>query len=507
MNVLSKKNSFWRLLVVLVLFSSWSFIRADDDAHADAHADDFIIDIDQQIDEYEKMFKQPCDPDNNTPPNPDNVLMALAVIKSPLWKHTMAPVGRDILYLLPHKITALEYGGIACNLFFNMTNRMQVDAGNLLQVEGAIDQELLNSFLEIYFQNASPEDISGLIPLFKKMTIQERKGGLLVQGGFNRGPFTIQVNTSLQFSERNFWLDKQDQQDVKELIQRITGQEGALFDEREGYRIKYGMGDTRVKFGVNTINMTSIQMDVGLETILPTSRFSHTHQLKSKLGNIENVDELQDSAVSILKSVRDYLIDPRLGGGNFGVGCYLESKIGLFHDVVQMWMRLSYDKFSSRREDRLIMFKQVLQPSDIKGAMDSKNPAFKTEFIENFLMQYVFPPSFNVTVQPGGVLNFVTSMSVDFSKRWRYALGYDFYAQQQEHIRKIHKTCVSFQDLRIEDAESDSASQHKIFSELMYYLKKRDYADMSIGLGGDVTIASKGIGRDWTVYFKFAASF
>lgn len=502
MNVLSKKYNFLRLKLSLIILCFTIGFALGDVEH---HPEDFFIDGDQ-LEEYEKSLDQMTRVTGD--PDLDQVIIALSVLKNPLWRHTKAPVGRDILYLLPHKITALEYGGVACNLFFNMTDRMQVDAGNLLQLEQAIDQTYLDQLLQVYFENATSADISGLIPLFKKMTIQERKGGLFLQGGLNPGAFTIQCNTSLQFSERNFWLDKKDQQEVKELIQRITGQEGALFDEREGYRIKYGMGDTRVKLGINTINMTSFQMDVGLETILPTSRFSHTPQLKSNLGNIEDIDELQESAVTILKSVRDYLIDPRLGNGFYGLGCYMEGKIGLFHDLMQMWVRLSYDKFFAGKQDRLIMVKATLPPIDL-GTINTEYPDAdsKRQFIKNFLMQYVFPPSFKVTVDPGGVFNFVTSVSLDFSNRWRYALGYDFYAQQGEHIRKVHNSSICVQDLRVEDSESASASQHKILSELMYYLKKREYTDMSIGAGGDMTVASRGIGQDWTVYLKFAASF
>jgi hypothetical protein len=39
------------------------------------------------------------------------------------------------------------------------------------------------------------------------------------------------------------------------------------------------------------------------------------------------------------------------------------------------------------------------------------------------------------------------------------------------------------------------------------YVKKRKRIDWGIGLGGDKTLASKGIGEDWTVYLKAVASF
>jgi len=505
MNVfLSKKYKFLKIIVLVTVCFWGASLQANNQANTieDVQDDafgDFIINLDDVPDIR-------CDLANTTPPDLGQVLLALTLIKCPLWQHTKAPVGRDILYLLPYKITALEYGGFACNLFFNMTNKMQVDAGNLLQIESAIDQQQLLNFLEVYFENASPSDISGLIPLFKKMTIQERKGGLFFQGGLTRGPCTIQINTSLQAAERNFWVNKRDQQDIRTLIQNITGQQDAAFDDSEGLRVRYGMGDTRLKLGINTINVTSLQLDFGIESILPTSRFSHTPKLKSNVGPVNTVADLQNSAVSILRSVRDYLLSPNLGIGHYAVGCYMESKMGIFHDTAQWWMRLSYDKFFPGKESRLIMVKPTvcpLTPEEAGKIPDDK----QSEFIEKFLMQYVFPPSFKVEVDPGGIFNFVTSLSVDFSRCWCYAIGYDFYAQQEEQITKICSSMFSPADLRVNLAESVSARQHKIFTELMYYLKKQDYADMSIGAGGDLTVASAGIGRDWTVYLKFAASF
>jgi len=522
MNVLSKKYNFLKIIEIVTFCLVFTCCAHAQDVKSaagsagiqdihqeidqgtdqeDTSFDDFIIDFDhvKQEEEDLKLSMMTRNPDL------DHIILALNLIKSPLWRHTKAPVGRDILYLLPHKITALEHGGIACNLFFNMTNRMQVDAGNLIQIE-SINQELLQTLLNAFFENIPARDILGLIPIFRQMTIQERKGGLLLQGGFNRGPFTIQFNTSLQFSERNFWLDKKAQQEIRDLVERITNTKEAAFDDSEGYRIKYGMGDTRIKLGVNTINATSFQMDVGIESIIPTSCFSHTPKLKSTLGKVESIDDLQKSAIGVLRNVRDFLLDPHLGNnGHFGVGCYVESKVGLFHDFAQLWMRLSYDRFFAGKENRLIMVKPTLTIAD--APPNTAPVGAKSEFIKNFLMQYVFPPAFRVTVQPGGVLNFVTSVSFDFSRRWRYALGYDFYAQQRESIRTVHSSLFYPADLQIELAESVSARQHKIFTELMYYLKKREYADMSFGAGGDMTVASTGIGQDWTVYLKFAASF
>jgi len=62
-------------------------------------------------------------------------------------------------------------------------------------------------------------------------------------------------------------------------------------------------------------------------------------------------------------------------------------------------------------------------------------------------------------------------------------------------------------DLRIEDAEDKSNEQHKFFTEFSYTLKQGPHSEMRLGLGGDVTLASRNIGKDWTAYAQFDLSF
>jgi hypothetical protein len=123
----------------------------------------------------------------------------------------------------------------------------------------------------------------------------------------------------------------------------------------------------------------------------------------------------------------------------------------------------------------------------------------------DFVKQYLFPSSYLTTVYPGGVFNGVLAASTDI-KKMRLSLGYDFYLQQSEKIKKIHNTNVTLEQLRVEDAQAPLVYQHKVFAEALY-LKKFKRCNMAWGLGGDVTVASSGIGKDWTAYAKLTASF
>ena len=240
-------------------------------------------------------------------------------ITQPLFKNTKAPAGRDILYLLPHKITAVEFGGYALNFFFNMTDQMKVTAADLFNF---VAQDKLVEFISGFIEGANEQEFEQLLPLFKKITLQERKSGVLLQSGFIKGPFTIQLNTSVQLGARNFWLNPSDADAIKEVFSE-AGFADTEFDEHELYKIRVGMGDTRVKIGLNTINMTSFQTDIGFESILPTSRLSYTPGLQIGLSqtafNPDEEEDLARSGLAAMRGVRDHLLNPRLGNdGHFG---------------------------------------------------------------------------------------------------------------------------------------------------------------------------------------------
>ena len=460
-----------------------------------------------QLDDYEKTHVSDFSLTRG-PHDPKIIALALQTIKEPFWKNTKAPAGRDILYLLPHKITAVEYGGVACNLFFNMTNHMETNIKNLFELEATLKQEeflaLISEFLSSDMQ---PWEIDQLLPLFDKINIQERKAGLLFQSAFIKGPLTVQLNTSIQLSERNFWLNESDLDELKELLKNKFNTEGS-FDMKELYKLRIGMGDTRLKIGLNTINAPSFQLDVGIESFIPTSRASYTPKVRTTNPTSFNGDLLQESFIPMIKGVRDYLINPTIGIGHWGLGAYIESKADIFHDLIQLWTRFSYNMFFERTEDRLFMYNQTLKPEDLKLITSGqiKDPTAADKMLIDYVRQYIYPSAFSSNIKPGDVANIIFAISIDLPKHNRWAVGYDFYAQREEAINGLNNTSASLQELKVEESQSPLVQQHKIFTEFLH-TKPQKYGNLAYGLGGDLTVASKGIGEDWTVYFKFVASY
>lgn len=418
-------------------------------------------------------------------------------ISKPLWQRTAAPHGRDMLYHLPHKIATIEYGGAAASLFFNMTDKMNVTAQSLLDFE-AVDTSKLNDLISLVGLNISNDDFSSLIPLFKKIRIQERKSGSLFQYGFTRGPWNIQLHSSLQISARNFFISKKDQQAIEAIFPNRQ------VEDKEFYIISYGAGDTRLKIGLNTVNATNLKLDVGVETIFPTSRFSSQPNPQPFTFDANQIETLQENGVTFLRGLRDFMLTSQLGnGGYFGFGNYAESKIDIFNELASLRFRVSYDKLFPADTVRLFMYKQT-RASIADFAYVGGGPS-EEELLNQIIQQFVLPTPFRVHVHPGSIFNAIVSISTQ-TKHWDFALGYDFYAQQRERITQIYNTTITLQDLDIEGAERIAAFQHKIFSEATYR-KKYKNSEFGVGLGGDVTVLSRGLGYDWTTYLKIFTSF
>ena len=429
----------------------------------------------------------------------------------PIWQNTKAPEGRDILYHIPYKIAAIEYGGIAGNLFFNMTNRMNTSSSSLMGGLQGEQLENLKDVLELFVGDLigqeSQKVLSSVVPVLGKITIQERRLGALIQGGFVKGPFSVQLHTSLQVAERNFYISKKNQKIVRDAFSEYD--QGGEFDQNELIYWRFGMGDTRLKIGMNTLNLTDFQNDFGFECIIPTSQLSHSPKIDINPGGIfddTSNEALQKSITNVLKGMRDYLIDPSLGnGGHFAFGCYMESKADLFHRLLQLWMRVSYDKLFPGDEYRLFMYKVTVTPTDLQNVVKTADVDKVRPVLKSFIQQYLLPTSFKSEIYPGGIFNFVLAASTEI-KKMKFAIGYDFYAQQKETIEKIYNTNTSMLDLKVEASQAERVEQHKVFAEGLY-VKKYKRCDLGVGLGGDAAIYSQGIGDDWTVYFKISASF
>ena len=427
-------------------------------------------------------------------------------LKEPLWISTKPEKGRDILYLMPSKITSIEYGGGSCNLFFNMTSKMNLTGSNLLNID-QINQSTIGALPGLPASIKNKDQIGSLLPFAKKITIQERKLGSYFQAGYAKGAFLLQFHTSLQLGERNFYLNQHDLAEIQALNTLVFGEDQS-YDESNLYRIRVGMGDTRVKLGLNALNSKILQTDVGMECIIPTSRSSRKFLSAFDDTQLNDDEFIYSTAINSLLSVRDYLLTPEIGnGGHFGLGFYMESKFNLFKNLAELVTRVSFDKFFEADEQRLMVQKQSgITALSLENFNVLATPAEAQAAVIKFAKEYLIPLPYRVSTEPGGIFNGIMILNIPY-KKWNFRYGYDFYFQQAEQFKHVYADQAVQPLLRTELARVGTMTQHKISSETTYRIKNFNNINLDIGFGGDTTIAAHNIGKDWTVYLKFASEF
>ncbi|MFH1831972.1 MAG: hypothetical protein ABH827_04210 [bacterium] len=406
-------------------------------------------------------------------------------IQQPLWTNTRVPAARDALYLMPYKFSPPKKSTFTVNFFYNEIPNMRITIGNLLQTTTiANEKEMLDTYLES-IQN--PDDRAALMPIFRKVSIQERRFGFFLQSNFKKDPFSFQIHLPLIIEERNCWLS------INKIRKVLNILDVKLADIPIGefYKLQPGIGDTRLVLGLDDLEISSCKINIGFQGTIPTSKLSYSPKYETnveKIPDIADIDNLTNEMLKIARNIRNYLLDPRFGNsGHFGAGIYTELRKSLFNDRVELWTRISLNQLFDANEDRLFFFKQTISTSMLNTGQQTYN----------YLKQFVFPSSYNVKISPGTIINGIIAASTTIgSTRW--TCGYDFYEQQHEVIKKINHSTIPLSALKIKEAQSLKAQQHKLFAEALYKNKK----PVTLGIGGDATIASVHIGKDWTVYFK-----
>ena len=478
----------------------------DDDSEFDA---DFDLDFSLESLDEAAANRTVISTDDTTLLSIINTLKNYNYIKKPLWKNTASLKPRDVLYYQPHALKVLKKSGISNTFFCNITNKTPLTASSLIDSSG-IDTALLGLFLENVI-NGKPEsnntqELNDLLFCINKTTIQERKIGTLINGGFVKGPFSIQLQTSIQLAERNFWLNAAESDQIALLTESLFGASDSKISQSEFYRIKTGFGDTRLKIGLNAFTKPHISCNVGLEGIIPTGSFSlNKPYIKTPDELILDTDALKHAAFEDLYNLRDALVTPQLGNsGHLGIGFFTEVAIKLPPKWGSLWIRTSYDKLFPNNEYRLVQPVSTMTADNLIGGSGIPSDVFIPP-LKQFISEYFLPSIVSAKVQPGDIINAVVSYTVPI-KQCTYTSGYNFYAQTKETFNSINIPGTSMSSLQLDKATNTFAYQHKLFSELSYD-KKNKNSTLSVSLGGDFAVVSSKIGQDWTVYLRAGASF
>jgi len=445
-----------------------------------------------------------------SPTEEDALLVIADNVRDPIWSRTNSPEGRDPLYLMAGSYRNCSKKNFQMNLFYNHTDDMNPTVGDFLKLtfdttaqEDAFFAAIVNA-LKVASRDKDDvaKDLKLLLSMFRNIWVQERKSGFLCKANLLKGPFVLQVDLPLVMVERNLFTSNRDQKLITDLIDQNFGESKGFDKKREFARIRIGVGDTKLKLGIKPIDSSSFSVCLGLAGVIPTAGGL---LLDGKFRKPkETYFEDYDFFAALTDNARDMVLYPDLGNnGHFGIGPFLDLKYNLCNKSLNLWGKFFFDSLLPAKEKRLIMSKKTIEnPTSI---FSTPPPANQEELMEEFKSQYLAPKEYSVTVHPGGV--FEATLGADWTiKRWTIGGWYDFYLQQRETFEKLHGTDVNMNTLKVSEACVDRALQHKLAAEVSYKIKIKK-SSMDLGVGGDLTLISRTMGKDWTVYGKFGFNF
>ena len=412
------------------------------------------------------------------------------------WTRTEGARSRDPLFLVPSRRLACDGSGFSFYPFFNMTNTLRVRPDMILNA-GAVN------ILSIAFDDPGSMDDSDsstlgnilpMLPFLRKMTLQERRLGGMFSTVIVDGRWKLQIETVLFLSERNFWIkDKKERTDLQKIIDKLDD-----IGTGSAIRTKFGLSDTRLKFGYDFLRSEWAELTFGIQGIIPTSRM---WQKDPKLTiETKSGDELSVLVNDLLNTAGQLMIDPKLGTGHWGVGGFLDMRLHIIPSKLDFWSRITFDYLLEGSEHRFMPGTQLVPVQKLKELFGTgKVP-------DDFPLCDFFPYLVKASVRPGHIFNATFGFDWKMTEHFKLNLGYDFYSQQAEKVGKILAPNIDPSMLRIQDSVSSQVVQHKAFGEVLYEKKGKEY-DWKIGLGGDLSFASQGAGRDWTVHAKLGIRF
>jgi hypothetical protein len=344
------------------------------------------------------------------------------------WKRTHGARTRDPLFLIPTRPLIFSKNGITATAFFNRSSRLPVYPGVVFNLASL---GVLESMTNMSGQFSSSEigsfdTLFKTLPYIRKMSVQEHRLGIMLNGGFSWNRLSFQMTLPLIFAERNYWLStKNEREGLLKILETLgTDSKGGA------YKTTFGLGDTKLRMAYNVAKNDRIKSAIGISVTAPTSKLFEKKPgkiIKSTAGASRN--GLIGDLLAVGKHI---LINPKLGTGHWGVGGFWEFDVALVQDKLNFWGRLSYDHLLAGREERFMPSnKMISQDAFIDLALSGDTIS------EDFPVADLFPVLTSVSVSPGDIYNATLGLNWKLNKKWNMQFGYDFYMQGAEKINKI----------------------------------------------------------------------
>src|SRR3990167_75644 len=331
------------------------------------------VDLDDELDDFGDLIDHAPTRSSYTPVDALSLLMgfkANEILALDFYKETYRlehrPINSFPIFLNRHNDQLYQNWTFNLQLLYNQCDKMYFTK-NSAAIKDYLNIGLETNFIRKLrealepFDTVLPYDVPKTIGLFSGAKVQERRAGLLFQLFKSYGKFTFEISTPLIYQERNYFLNDQEQKNVRDTFGESSEKETIKFVRDHLVADRLGFDDTRIKLSCQFAERSKFCGRAGGQFTLPTAvafkkglygtNFrKHTDERPTlDLNEIVSViaeststqqeketemTKLKDLGVSAIDWMSAILLDEKLGnGGHFGLGGFIESSFKIAKNV------------------------------------------------------------------------------------------------------------------------------------------------------------------------------
>lgn len=550
------KNKNTIIISLVPFFFSAIMIATNLLMHAEfAIDDDYCMDDLALIDELDLV-------DFNNPPvmegfraSPQTIILilkgigAIPVLEEPLFLLTSPLKSRDLVDELfePAIGVSPRCFVIGFDTFWNQTFRSHFTAKEsdikhylALTQRSLIDklEKVASNIRGLVDEDQFRFDIGKTFNLFERMTVEERRIGLMFQAqGFLRTAY-FRIFFPLYYHERNFILSRKEQQAIEDELGALDPQTQKEFQKGHLISDQFGIGDTRFEVDFPLLYQKKYDWRAGFLFTIPTagafakglggSYFEPTAAMPTldfntlfDLSDGDITESKKNEAIKMaqrfllgsIDRVSGCLLNQSMGNGtHLGIGLYSRFFIPFnqwsdcfFIDHCSFYSYLMIEYLFPGKEKRFFVRKIEPREFQQRNFDDPTVARDNLTFIEREIVDRFYPLAFDTLVQPGPIIRWngkvmYESCLIDSS------LGVDFWFQGKDHLFSIHAPGDLLKQLDYQKSPSLNALEFDIFGSLGFHHDGRT-ADWFFEFFSSYTLVNRGIGKELLVRFSVSAYF
>lgn len=433
---------------------------------------------------------------------------------------------RDVIYspILGQKEPLSNCLSISLDLFYSTIPRafFTKKSDSIAKYINLDQPELINQLEDINRQFRLL-DIPEVLSVLRNTKLEERKGGLMIGVHWDNAPWYLSVKAPIYYIEHNF---RPNDEQIRRLQEQAPAdpafQESAEdFAHQHLVSDRVGLGDTLLQAAYTVIDSPRETLLLGLEATLPTAatfragliggtfkkqccrpdfsleRLFDLFLCKPERQDLAKVQSLgADFLIGALDQLTANLADTPLGnGGHVGIGPLINYQLRCTR-CIDFNLYSAFEYLTPATHARY--FIQEKDPAAFNRNFDDPNRAQENlNFLNEQLINTLYPFIIPVKVRPGTILTIRPSVTIT-CKRFTFNGGYDFWRQGREKLLEFKAPNILVRTLKINNGIKPAAAQHKLFGALWVPVYCTDTYDLLFSIKADVTLASSGIGKEFT---------